>query len=172
MLFRSAPISPAAQMLLFSAARAELASHIKDSLSAGGVVICDRWLLSTLVYQGEINNISLDLITHIFRETSCLQPDICFLLDLNPEAAAIRMGRPGDRYERRCAEDRNRMRTAYLRHAHERAHAKRVHVISADQVADETHEQIYGFVRSFLRDTSGEHKHGCVADFARAAITR
>jgi dTMP kinase len=166
------PISAAAQMLLFSAARAELASYIAEKIRYGHVVVCDRWLLSTLVYQGEINNISTELITHIFRETSFLQPDICFLLDILPEAAAIRMGRPGDRYERRCAEDRHRMRSAYLRHAHERPNAKRVYVISADQEAAETHEQVYGFVRLHIRDLNGEQKHGCAARNADSETAR
>jgi dTMP kinase len=144
------PISPAAQMLLFSAARAELAQHINDLLAAGVVVICDRWLLSTYVYQGEINNISIDLISHIFSETSANHPDICFLLDLAPEDAKARVGRPGDRYERRCLEDQQRMREAYLRHAQERPHAKTVHVIPAAQPVQDTHEQIYAFVKACL----------------------
>ena len=160
LLHNDAPISPAAQMLLFSAARAELAAYITSRLEQQAIIVCDRWLLSTLVYQGEINNIKPDLIEHIFQETSFLQPDICFLLDIAPSAAAERMGRPGDRYERRCAEEKERMRAAYLRHAHERPNAKTVRVISADQAPEETHEQVYGFVMSILRQT-GEAKHGC-----------
>jgi len=166
------PISAASQMLLFSAARAELANYIAENLRVGHAVICDRWLLSTLVYQGEINNISVDLITHIFRETSFLQPDICFLLDIAPDDAAVRMGAPSDRYERRCAEERHLMRSAYLRHAHERPNAKRVCVISADQAPEETHEQVYGFVRSLLCENMREQKHGCDARDADSAITR
>jgi len=172
LLNNAEPISAAAQMLLFSAARAELANHIAENVQSGSIVICDRWLLSTLVYQGEINNISHELITHIFRETSFLQPDICFLLDISPEAAAVRMGLPADRYERRCVEERHRMRSAYLRHAHERPNAKRVCVISADQEPEETHERVYGFVRSLLRETMREQKHGCAARNADSATSR
>jgi dTMP kinase len=155
LLHNDAPISPAAQMLLFSASRAELAEHIVSRLSAGCIAVCDRWLLSTLVYQGEINNINTDLITNIFRETSPVEPDICFLLDIDPEDAKTRMGTPGDRYERRCMEDRQRMRAAYLRHADERPHASTVHVVRADQSADETHEHIFELVQPLLqsRDT-------------------
>lgn len=160
LLHNDAPISPAAQMLLFSAARAELAVYISSRLEQGATVVCDRWLLSTLVYQGEINNIKPALIEHIFQETSFLRPDICFLLDISPEAASKRMSKPGDRYERRCAAEKERMRAAYLRHAHERPNAKTVRVISADQTPEETHEQLYGFVVSILRQT-GEAEHGC-----------
>lgn len=160
LLHNDAPISAAAQMLLFSAARAELAAYISTRLLSGALIVCDRWLLSTFVYQGEVNNIKPELIEHIFQETSFLQPDICFLLDISPEDASKRMGTPSDRYERRCAETKERMRAAYLRHAHERPNAKTVRVISADQTPEETHEQIYGFVMSTLRQT-GEAKHGC-----------
>ena len=72
----SAPITPAAQMLLFSAARAELASYITERLQVGVVVICDRWLLSTLVYQGEINKIPIDIIETIFEASANLFLDI------------------------------------------------------------------------------------------------
>ncbi len=143
LLHNDAPISTAAQMLLFSAARAELAEYIRERLAAGVVVLCDRWLLSTLVYQGELNNIPTDLILKIFEETSAIHPDVCFLLDISPEAAKARMGEPGDRYERRCMADRQRMRAAYLDHAQKQAHAARVHVIAANNSPQATHEIVY-----------------------------
>jgi dTMP kinase len=149
LLQNDAPVSPAAQMLLFSAARAELAVHIQQLLAQDFTVICDRWLLSTLVYQGEINNISHELITQVFQETSFVQPDLCFLLDLDPEAACARMVKRAykqDRYEKRCAHDKQRMRAAYLRHARERPNAQLVHVISADLSPQETHERVHRLV--------------------------
>lgn len=153
LLQNDAPVSPAAQMLLFSAGRAELAAYIKSLLSDAVTVICDRWLLSTLVYQGEINNINTDLILDIFQATSAVQPDMCILLDLDPEEAMVRIAQrsgrhngPSDRYERSCVEDRQRMRAAYLRHAQERPHAKHVHVVSAALDPLATHEQVYGLV--------------------------
>lgn len=140
------PITPAAQMLLFSAARAELSTRIKELLAENTVVICDRWLLSTLVYQGEINKISTDLIVNIFRETSYLCPDIVFLLDAEPDN--IRRRRKIavdnlDRYERRTVEEHRRMRAAYKTHAQHRPHASMVHYIDAEQAVDVVHDQVY-----------------------------
>ncbi len=143
LLETDAPISPAAQMLLFSAARAELAEYIRQKLAQNVVIICDRWLLSTLVYQGEINKISPDLIIKIFRETSAVYPDICFLLDIDPKDAKKRMGKPGDRYERRCMADRQRMRAAYRAYARAQPHATIVHELRADRSPQETHESVY-----------------------------
>lgn len=157
LLHNDAPISPAAQMLLFSAARAELSAHIQQLLAEDHVVICDRWLLSTLVYQGEINNISTDLIINIFRETSYLCPDMLFLMDIAPEN--VRQRRPvghtkPDRYERRCIEDQHRMRAAYKTHALYRPHASIVHHINADSPVDATHEEIYRLFSSVSRKTA------------------
>ncbi len=155
LLHNDAPITPAAQMLLFSAARAELSAHIRELILDGQVVICDRWLLSTLVYQGEINNISTDLIVNIFRETSYVCPDILFLLDIAPENVKQRRPKgPADRYERLCMEDQHRMRAAYKTHAANRPHASIVHHINAMHTPEETHEQIYKLFSAVSRKTA------------------
>lgn len=152
LLHNDDPISAAAQMLLFSAARAELAEYIRTRLAEGVVVLCDRWLLSTLVYQGEINNISTDLIIKIFEETSAVRPDLCFLLDISPDDAATRMGKPSDRYERCCLADRQRMREAYLDHAQHRSHAARTHIIRANETPQRTHEIVYSLFSAAWKD--------------------
>lgn len=107
------PMTNMAQMLLFSATRAELAAHIKQRLAEGVTVICDRWLLSTLVYQGVLGGIDRELITHIFQKTAQLDPHLCFLLELPVDEAMRRVGKPRDRYERRSPEDWQRMHDAY-----------------------------------------------------------
>lgn len=143
LLHNDAPISTVAQMLLFSAARAELASYIREKMASGVTIVCDRWLLSTLVYQGEINGIDPDLILGIFHSTSNIVPDLCFLLDIPPEAAAERMGAPRDRYERRSLADRERMRKAYHKYATCPSVAKCVFVVDAEKQIDTTHAEIY-----------------------------
>lgn len=144
LLASDAPISTSAQMLLFSAARAELAEYIKARLEAGVTIICDRWLLSTLVYQGEINNIDPDLILHVFRATCHdLQPDLCFLLDLSPERARERVGTPSDRYERRCLADWHRMRDAYRRYAKQHCSARSLRLIDSGLSPQETSALVY-----------------------------
>lgn len=149
LLESDAPISSAAQMLLFSAGRAELAEYIKRRLAEGVTIICDRWLLSTLVYQGEINNIDVALILDIFRKTcSNLQPDICFLLDIPPETACERMGKPSDRYEKRCLSDRQRMRSAYIRFAGLYPNAGVVYPIDASRAPEATSALIHALVQS------------------------
>lgn len=148
LLDNDGPITPVAQMLLFSAARAELAAYMRKRLRSH-IIICDRWLLSTLVYQGVLNKIDNKLIVDVFDATTGIEPDICFLLDISPVAAKKRMGKPRDRYERRCMADRKKMRDAYLRFA-ACDYAAATHVINATAVAEKTHELIYDTVRSAL----------------------
>lgn len=147
------PITEMAQMLLFSAARAELAAYITEKLAADVTVICDRWLLSTLVYQGEINGIDNELILSIFRGTSRVVPDLCVLLDLDPEAAMTRMGAPRDRYERRSQEDRRRMRSAYKQYAssYPELIGKKLALINAELPPDCTHAEVYRLYRNVSR---------------------
>lgn len=151
LLHNDAPISTMAQMLLFSAARSELATYIQARLAEGVTVICDRWLLSTLIYQGEINGIDQDLILSIFRGTSNVVPDLCILLDLDPETAMTRIEKPRDRYERRSLEDRQRMREAYHRYALLPDVSKHVAKINAAFSAEDSHQEVYRFYRNQAR---------------------
>lgn len=147
LLHNDAPISNTAQMLLFSAARAELAEYVRGRLAAGATVVCDRWLLSTLVYQGEINRIDTEFILTVFRQTTGLSPDICFVLDLPAELSLQRTGPGRDRYERIDNDMRERMRNTYLRFSGFGATptptpevAKNVFLIDATLTSDQIHE--------------------------------
>lgn len=141
LLSNDEPISPMAQMLLFSAARAELSSYISSRISTGRVVICDRWILSTLVYQGVLNGIATEDILSVYRMSGALMPDICFVLDISPQAAKVRMGEPRDRYERRSMTDRKKLRKSYLDFA-ERNYARFTYVVNAEQPVDTTAEKV------------------------------
>lgn len=152
LLENDAPMSAMAQMLLFSAARAELAEYIADKLRDGVVIICDRWLLSTLVYQGYGNGINADLIMSIYQQTSGLCPDMCFLLDLSADAAEKRVGPPRDRYERKTLEDRRAQRDVYFNYAtqHSKIVAQQVHILNAHESQQNTHEEVYDlFIRAY-----------------------
>lgn len=149
LLHNDAPISSHAQLLLFSAARAELATYIKDRLKTGATVVCDRWILSTLVYQGILNKISTDTILNIFNATCDLWPDICFVLDISPENATSRTGKPRDRYERRSLDERHQMHAAYLELS-KRPYAGATYVIDATAPPEKTHDEVYGIVSGVL----------------------
>jgi dTMP kinase len=97
-------IAPAAELLLFSAARAQLAAEvIAPALAAGAVVLADRFGWSTLAYQGYGRGLESEAIFDAFR-IACgpVWPVHSFLLDLPVSAIAGRLkagGRPADRME-------------------------------------------------------------------------
>lgn len=133
-------ISAAAQMLLFSAARAELSSFITTQLAAGFNVICDRWLLSTLVYQGVINKIDPKLIVDIFNKTCVVRPDLYVVLDLPANQIGARLTVPTDRYEAVCLQLKNEMRQSYLKYA--ASVEEPVLVVDATLPEDAVHQKI------------------------------
>lgn len=96
----SLEIGPQAEALLFAAARAELVARvIRPALAEGRVVVCDRFLDSSLAYQGAARGLGVEEVARINEfATGGLAPDLTFLLWLAPGAAAERAGE-ADRFE-------------------------------------------------------------------------
>jgi dTMP kinase len=94
------PLGPEAEALLFAAARAELVARvIRPALDDGRVVVSDRFLDSSLAYQGGARGLGIDEVERINRfATGGLVPDLTFLLEIDPAQAAARAGE-SDRFE-------------------------------------------------------------------------
>jgi dTMP kinase len=94
------PLALETEALLFAAARAELvAAVIRPALESGRVVVSDRFLDSSLAYQGGARGLGVDEVERVNRfATGGLVPDLTFLLDIDPAAAAGRSGEH-DRFE-------------------------------------------------------------------------
>lgn len=165
LLDNDAPISTAAQMLLFSAARAELSQYIRERLAAGVVVICDRWIMSTLVYQVTLNDVDEDLVMHIFDGTG-IQPDLCILLDIDPAAADSRKIHETrkDRYERVDLHEKQKMRAAYLKYA-ARLGAENPNTVVSIVPANDTLENVQQVISDVFALTQG-------SEYARRRFSR
>lgn len=128
-------MSAETELLLFEAARAQLVrSVIEPALAAGTIVLSDRFMDSTVAYQGYGRGMDLDLIDHLnaFAVGGC-KPHMTFLLDLEPEQAASRLVSRSGKVDRLDAEGiafMKRTRDGYLRIASNQPH--RFRVISAD----------------------------------------
>lgn len=111
-------IAPAAEMLLFSASRAQLVEAIiRPHLAAGGVVLCDRYADSTLAYQGFGRGLDLTALRHITRfATGGLTPDLTLYFDIDPaQGLARRQGSGGlDRMDAQALDFHYRVRDGYL----------------------------------------------------------
>ena len=97
----AATIGPAAEALLYAAARAQLVDGvIAPALARGSVVIADRFIDSSLAYQGVGRGLGLERILAVNQlATGGLMPDATVLLRLAPEEASRRRGGSPDRIE-------------------------------------------------------------------------
>jgi dTMP kinase len=107
-------LSPIAETLLFGAARAGLIDDvIRPALEAGRSVISDRYVDSTVAYQGGARGLGIDRIEELNEWiTGGLWPDVTFLLELPPSLARER-GVEDDRFEREGEELQRAVEAAY-----------------------------------------------------------
>ena len=141
------PISRTSEMFLYMAARAQMVEEvIRPALAEGKTVVSDRFLLANVVYQGYAGGLDLDAIRQTGEiATGGLSPDITFVLDLDPQAAAKRLNRELDRMENQGEEFRTRLRAGYLKEA-ERSDD---HIVVIN--ADDTIEAIQTAIRDAWR---------------------
>ena len=99
--------------LLYVANRYEWKAEIVREKEAGTVLVCDRYLASSVAY-GEAHGLDAVWLTEIQRHLP--QPDVTFLLDISPEVSAGRKMHDRDRYERDLSL-LARVRDSYLRQA-------------------------------------------------------
>lgn len=109
--------SPVAELSLFIAARAQLINDVvRPALETGVTVIADRYVASTVAYQGYGRGLDLDLILTLNRAaTDGLTPDLTVLLDIPPEVALDRKARPmADAFEAAPSDFHRRVREGYF----------------------------------------------------------
>src|SRR4051794_4471072 len=140
-------LDPRTEALLFAAARAELvAAVIKPALDAGKVVISDRYLDSSLAYQGHARGLGEEEIRRVNEwATAALEPDLTVLLRIDPAAAAARAGEL-DRFEGEGLELQQRVAEAYEQLA--AANPRRWHAIDAARSEDEVAADILQMVQA------------------------
>ena len=115
LLLHSGDVSPWAEAALFAASRAQLlAEVIRPALRGGAIVLCDRYVDSSLAYQGIARGLGLETVLQLnLAAVGELLPDRTFLLLLDPDAAAARLGETRDRIEREDDAFRARVDAAY-----------------------------------------------------------
>lgn len=148
-------LTPEAELLLFAASRAQLVREkILPALAAGSIVICDRFLDSTTVYQGVARRIPANDTARInaFAVGDCM-PSITFLLDLDHETSVARMqsaNRKPDRIERESSDFFQAVRNGYLSLAKE--NTERVVLLEAYRPALEIAALILQRVQSMRKN--------------------
>ncbi len=110
-------ISPWAEVAIFAAARAELVEEvIEPALRRGAIVISDRFVDSSLVYQGVARGLGIENVLQLnLHATKGLLPDRTFLLMVDEKLSESRVGEERDRMERESAEFRRLVGDGYRR---------------------------------------------------------
>lgn len=146
-------IAPLTEALLINASRAQhVVDLIDPALRRGAVVLCDRFVDSTLAYQGYGRGIDLDLLQQICDlATGGLVPALTFVLDLpvpiSRERVALRDRGAGDRMEREDPGFYERVRRGFLDLA---ARSSRYHVFDATKPPEELTAQAYHLLGGVL----------------------
>jgi dTMP kinase len=158
-------MSPRAEALMYAADRAEhVASVIGPALERGAIVITDRYVDSSLAYQGAGRNLPVEEIARVnWWATGGRVPDLTILMDMDPVAGLQRRERSADRLEAEPAEFHQRVRAGFLALA--RADPGRYLVLDADRPAEEITRDIQDRIRGMLPDPVPSVAEASTGDF-------
>jgi dTMP kinase len=143
-------MSDECETLLYMAARAQMVNEILGpELKSGKVVLCDRFLDSTIAYQGYGNGIDIKAIEQLgVFATRGLTPDLTILFDIQPEKGLKRAGQKKDRIESRSLDYHHRVRKGYLDLSQK--YPARIKVISGDSEREEIFKKVRPLINVLL----------------------
>ena len=143
-------LAPWAEAALFTAARAQLVDQvIRPALARGQDVLCDRYLDSSLAYQGLARGLGVERVLEInLAATGALLPDRTFLILVPLDQAALRRGNAPDRIEREGDDFVASVESAYRELAG--IFAQRIVTVDGNRAPEEVAKDI----REQLRDLS------------------
>jgi dTMP kinase len=151
------PLEERAELLLFTASRAQLMSQvILPALERGEWVLCDRFIDSTMAYQGYARGMDIDALKRIndFAIHS-RKPDLTLLLDLDIERGFERLkdryangAGAADRFEREARAFHHRVRDGY--HTLARQEPGRFRIVNSDRPIETVAEEIWELVKGAL----------------------
>jgi dTMP kinase len=158
-------MSPHAEALMYAADRAEhVASVISPALNRGAIVITDRYVDSSLAYQGAGRNLPLEEIARFnWWATGGRIPDLTILLDMDPIAGLQRRARSADRLEAEPAAFHLRVRAGFQALA--QAEPARYLVLDADRPPEEITRDIQHRIRAVLPDPVPPVAEAATGDF-------
>jgi len=145
-------LEPKTEALLFAASRAQLVmTVIRPALAEGKVVIADRYIDSSVAYQGWARGLGeQDVLTLNVWATQGLFPDLVILLHLEPEAGLLRSLEEPDRIEMEGGDFHAKVADAYLRIAEE--HPERFVVVDADGAPEQVHDKVVEALKHVVKE--------------------
>src|SRR4051812_24593683 len=150
LVLHGSDMAPWAEAALYAASRADNPAHvIRPALARGEDVVCDRYLDSSVAYQGIARGLGSTQVRDLsLLVTERLLPDRTFLVLLDPEEAFARSGDHHDRIEREGVEFMQRVDAAYRELA--RSEPERIVALDGARAEQAIAEEIREHVRTLL----------------------
>ena len=144
-------VTPYTEALLLAASRAQhLDEIIIPALNQSQIVLCDRYLDSSLAYQGFARDLGFSFVLSINKHATEHMPNLTFYIDLDPEVGMSRIANR-DKFDRLDQEERDfhdKVRNGYLKVAS--LYKNRIVVINGDQTIEAITEEIMSHIRRYL----------------------
>ena len=146
----SGDLSAEVEVFLFMAARAHLCrTTIAPALDEGRIIVADRFLWSSVVYQGTAGGMKEGDVLELGRiATHSLEPSCIFVIDIDPEVALGRLS-SHDRMERRGVEFQRRVRQGYVSLVEQ--FPERSYLVDGGGSPDEVHRRVLGALAARTR---------------------
>lgn len=147
LLLHGGHVTPWAEAMLYAASRAQHVDEvIRPALERGAAVVCDRYVDSSIAYQGAGRGLGIDRVLDLnLAAVDGLLPVRTFLLLLDPEDVPARIARDHDRLEREGDDFRRRVDAGYRELA--ARFPERIAVLDATRPAEALAEEIHGALR-------------------------
>lgn len=146
--------SPETEMLLFTAARRDhLEKTIEPGLREGKIVISDRYVDSTRVYQGVTRGDLRQTVDKLHKLMISKEPDLTFIIDMDPQEALYRgLARDSgeDRFEDFGLEFQLKLRNGFL--DLKNSFTERCHIIDGSKTSQQISLEIFNIVNNILND--------------------
>jgi dTMP kinase len=148
LLLHGGHVSPWAEALLYAASRAQHVDEvIRPALERGAWVVCDRYVDSSIAYQGVGRGLGLDRVLDLnLAAVGGLLPHRTFLLELDPTALPDRLQGDHDRLEREPGDFHARVAAGYRELA--ARFPERIVVLDASRPPEALAEEVYGALRA------------------------
>ncbi len=150
LLHHDGKIATYCELFLYLADRAQhIEEKILPALEEGKTVLCDRYVDSTLAYQGYARGLDKEQIMKLNDIVAkSLMPDITFVFDVSTEIAEKRIGKTKDRLESEAADFHRAVRSGFLNLAQE--YPDRIKVIDASQDINKVHYDTKEILDNYL----------------------
>ena len=145
--------SPMSELLIFTAARRDHCERvIWPALERGAIVICDRFVDSTRLYQGLASPEMRKAVDDIHQSAIGTEAELTLIFDIDPQKAFARMNNRGEtemRFEGHGLEFQNKRRAGFLELS--KSNPDRYHVINADQEIEKVTQDALKMIKASLK---------------------